>query len=399
MLWKCGTQHASKFGKQQWPQDWKRSVFIPIPEKGNDKECSNYYTVGLISHASKVMLKILQARLQQYVNCELPDVQAGFRKGRGSRDQIASIHWIIKKAREFQKNIYFCFIDYTKAFDCVDHNKLWKILQEMGIPDHLICLLRNLYAGQEARVRTGHGTTDWFQIGKGVCQGYILSPCLYNLYTEYIMRNTGLEEAQAGIKIAGRNTNNLRYADDTTLMAESKEELKSLMKVKEESEKFVLKLNIQKIKIMASGPITSWPIDGKTMKTGTDFIFLGSKITADGDCSHKIKRCLLLGRKLMTNLESILKNRDITLPTKVHLVKPMVFPVVMYGCESWTVKKAEHWRIDAFGTVVLEKTLESPLDCKEIQPVHPKGNQSWIFIGRTDAEAETQILWPPDTKN
>ena len=163
------------------------------------------------------MLKILQARLQQYMNCELPDVQAGFRKGRGTRDQIANIRWIIEKAREFQKNIYFCFIDYAKAFDCVDHNKLWKILKEMGKPDHLICLLRNLYAGQEATVRTGHGTTDCFQIGKGVRQGCIVSLCLYNLYAEYIMINARMDEAQAGIKIARRNINNLRYADDTTL--------------------------------------------------------------------------------------------------------------------------------------------------------------------------------------
>ena len=187
------------------------------------------------------------------MNRELPDVQDGFRKG---RDQIANISWIIEKAREFQKNIYFCFIDYAKAFDCVDHNKLWKILKEMGITDYLTCLLRNLYAGQEATVRTGHGTTDWFQIGRGVHQGCILSPCLFNLHAEYIMRNAGLEVAQAGIKIAGRNINNLRYADDTTVMAES-EELKSLlMKVKEESEKTGLKLNIQTTKIMASGPIT-----------------------------------------------------------------------------------------------------------------------------------------------
>ena len=156
---------------QQCPQDWKRSVFIPILKKHNAKECSNYHTIALISHASKVMLKILQARLQQYMNRELPDVKAGFRKGREARDQIANICWIIEKAREFQKNIYFCFIDYAKAFDCVDHNKLWKTLQEMGIPDHLTCLLRNLYAGQEATVRTGHGTTDWLQIGKGVHQG------------------------------------------------------------------------------------------------------------------------------------------------------------------------------------------------------------------------------------
>ena len=170
------------------------------------------------------------------MNRELPDVQSGFRKGRGTRDQIANIRWIMEKAREFQKNFSFCFIDYAKAFDCVDHNKLWKILKEMGIPDLLTCLLRNLYAGQEATVRTGHGTTDWFQIGKGVCQACILSPCIFNLYAEYIMQNARLGEAQGGIKIAGRNINNLRYADDTTLMAES-EELKSLlMKVKEESE-------------------------------------------------------------------------------------------------------------------------------------------------------------------
>src|SRR5574339_303761 len=239
---------------QQWPQEWKRSVFIPIPKKGNAKECSNYCTIAFISHASKVILKILQAMLQQYVNHELPDVQAGFQKGRGTRDQIVwFIIWIIKKAREFQKNIYFCFIDYAKAFDFVDHNKLWKIPKEMGISDYLTCLLRNLYAGQEATVRTGHGTTDCFQIGKGVHQGCIVSPCLFNFYAEYIMRNARLEEAHAGIKIARRNINNFRYADDTTLMAPSEEELKSLlMKVKEESEKVDLKLNIQKTKIMES---------------------------------------------------------------------------------------------------------------------------------------------------
>ena len=207
--------------------------------------------------------------------------------------------------------MYFCFIDYVKAFDCVDHNKLWKILKEMGIPDHLTCLLRNLYAGQEATVRTGHGTTDWFQIRKGVHQGCILSPCLFNLYSEYIMRNTGLDEAQAGIKIVRRNTNNLRYADNTTLMAESKELKSFLMKVKEESEKVGLKLNIQKTKILTPGPITSWQIDGETVEIVADFIFLGSKITADGDYSNEIKRRLLLGRKVMTTLDSILKGRGL----------------------------------------------------------------------------------------
>ena len=198
--------------------------------------------------------------------------------------------------------MYFCFIDYAKAFDCVDHNIQWKIPQDMEIPEHLTCLLRNLYTGQEARVRTRHGTTDWFQIGKGVCQGCILSSCLFNLYAEYIMQNARLDEAQAGIKIARRNINNLRYTDDTTLMAESKGGLKSLlMKVEEESEKADLKCNIQNTKIMASSSITSWQIDGESMETVADFIFLGSKITADGDCSHEIKRRLLLGRKVMTN--------------------------------------------------------------------------------------------------
>ena len=209
----------------------------------------------------------------------------------------------------------------------------------MGIPDHLTCLLRNLYTGQEATVRTGHGKTDWFKIGKGVCQDCILSPYLFNLYAEYIMQNASLDEAQAGIKIAGRNIN-LRYADETTLMAESREGLKSLlMKVKQESERVALKLNIQKTKIMESSPITSCQMDGETMETVRDFIFLGSKITADGDCSHEIKRCLLLGRKAMTKLDSILRSKDTTLPTKVHQVKGMVFPVVMYGCESWTIRK------------------------------------------------------------
>ena len=220
------------------------------------------------------------------------------------------------------------------------------------------------------------------------------------------MRNAGLDNAQAGIKIAGRNINNLRYADDTTLMAESEEEQKScLMKVKEESEKVGLKLNIQKTKIMASGPITSWQIEGETMETVTDFIFLGSKITADGGCSHEIKRRLLLGRKAMTNLDSILKSRNIALATKVRLVKVMVFPVVMYGCESWTIEKAEHRRTDAFELWCWRRLLRVPWTArrsnqsilKVIQPVHPKGDQSWVFIGRTDVEAETPILRLPDT--
>ena len=239
----------------------------------------------------------------------------------------------------------------------MNHNKLWKILKEMGIPDHLTCLLRNLYAGQEATVRTGHGTTDWFQIGKGVCQACILlSPCLFNFYAKYIMRNAGLKEAQAEIKIARRNINDLRYADDTILMAENEEELNSiLMKVKEESEKVGLKLNIQKAKITVSGPITSWGINGEIAETVSDFIFWGSKITADGDCSHEIKRRLHLGRKVMTNLDSILKSWTgwISLQSKGL---SRVF-------SKTTVQKALILQCSAFFTVQLSHsymTLEKP---------------------------------------
>ena len=215
--------------------------FPPNSKKGNAKEFSNCRTTGLVLQTNKVVFKVLQASAVH--DQELSDVQAEFRKGRGTRDQIANICWAIEKAKEFQKNI--CFIDYTKAFDFVDHNKLWKILKKMGMPDHLTCLLRNLYAGQEATIRTKHGTMAFFKNGKGVHQGCILSPCLFNLNAEYIMRNARLYESQAGKKISRRNINNLIYADDTTLIVESKEELKSfLMRVKDESEKTGLKLNI-----------------------------------------------------------------------------------------------------------------------------------------------------------
>ena len=253
------------------------------------------------------MLKILQARFQQSVDQELPYEQAGFRKGRRIRDQIANIHWFIEKAREFQKNI--CFTDCAKAFDCVDHDKLWKLLKdgdtrpphpspEKPVPPHLspekpACRIR-------ATVRTRHATTDCFKTGRGVCQSCVLAPCVFNFYTEDIMQNARLDDSQAGIKIARRNVNSLRYADDTTLMAASEEELKSLLiRMKEESEKAGLKLSIQKTKIMASGPINSWQIDGKKGEAVTDFIFLSSKITVHGDFSHEIKRHLLLGRKVI----------------------------------------------------------------------------------------------------
>ena len=253
------------------------------------------------------------------------------RKGRGTRDQIANIHWVIKKAREFQKNMYFCFIDYAKTKPLT----VWITINcgkffEMRIPPPELPPEKSVCRSR--RNSTQHGTTDWFQIWKGAHQGCILSPCLFNLYAEYILRNAGLDEAQAGIKIAGRNINSLRYADDTTLMAESKELKSHLMKVKEESKKVGLKLNIQKIKIIASGPITSWQIDRETVETVADFIFWGAlKSLQMVTTAMKLKYTLHLGRKVMTNLDSILKIRHIALPKKVCLFKAMVFPVVMYG--------------------------------------------------------------------
>ena len=271
----------------------------------------------------------------------------------------------------------------------------WKILKQLGIPDHLICLLRNLYVGQKATVRTGHGTTYWFQIRKGIHQGCILLSCLFNFYAEYIILKAGLDEAQAGIKIAERNISNLRYAHDTTLMAES-EELKSLLvKVKQENEKVAWKPNIQKAMIMASGAITSWQIDGETMDKVTDFFWEGgSKITADGDCSHEIKMRLLLGRKVVTYIESILKSREITLPTKVHVIKSMIFPIVTYGCENWTVRKAESRIIDAFELWCWRRLLRVSWTAR-------RSNQSILKEISPGCSLERLmlkllILWPPD---
>ena len=264
-----------------------------------------------------------------------------------------------------------CFIDSAKAFDSVNHNKLWKILKEMGIPDHhLTCLLRNLYAGQEATVTTGHETRDCFQIGEGIHQGCILSPCLFNLYAEYIMWSAGLDHKLES-KLPGEiSTNSDMQMTAPFWQKKWKGTKESLDNEERGDRKSWLELNIQKTKVMASGPITSWKIDGETMETVMDFIFLDSKITVDADSSHEIKRCLLLGRKSMTNLDSILKSRDITLLTKVS-----------YGFSNshiwiWDLDHKKGWVLknSCFWTVVLEKTLESPLDCKEIKSVSPKGN-------------------------
>lgn len=332
----------------QWPNEWKKSVFVPLPKKGDARECSNNRTIALISHASKIMLKVIQARLESYALRELPDVQAGFRKGKGTRDQIANLRWLMEHQQEFGQDVYFCFIDYSKAFDCVDHAKLWNSLIEFGFPRHIVYVLQRLYEGQMAIVRTEHGDTEEFNIGKGVRQGCILSPVLFNMYGERIMREAGLDTSMEGIRIGGRCINNLRYADDTTLVATGDERIRQLIRnVKTESEKFGLYLNVGKTKIMTTANIESFIIDGCNIEVVNNFNFLGSTIERTGGCTKEIGRRIGLGKAAMMNLTKIWKDRGISTSTKVMLVRALVFPVLKYGCESWTVRKKDRDKLQS----------------------------------------------------
>ncbi|CAF4112945.1 unnamed protein product, partial [Rotaria magnacalcarata] len=269
---------------QKWPQDWKTSIVIHIPKNGNSKDCSNYRTIALIAHASKIMLKIIQWRLEPFLEQEMPVTQARFRKGRGTRDQIVNLRWLMEKVREYQKEFYLCFIDYSKAFDFANYEKLWSVLLEMGVSKHLIILMKNLYTNQQASAKTEYGNTKWFSIVKGVRQGCILSPYLFNLYAEHIMRKAGIDEAAGGIKTGGRNINNLRYTDDTKIMAETADDLEYLLrKVKEESAATGLKLNMKKTVVMTNGPIQEFHIDNDQVEIVKEFIFLGCSINTDGN--------------------------------------------------------------------------------------------------------------------
>jgi hypothetical protein len=291
-----------------WPEEWKQSVFLTLPKKGDASECKNHRTIALIPHASKILLHIINERLRPHLERELPVEQAGFRKGRGTRDQIANIRHIMEKCLEFQRNIYMCFIDYAKAFDCVRHSALWTALHEMGIPAHLIHLIRNLYDGQAACVRTEKGNSDWFVLGQGVRQGCILSPSLFNLYAEFIMRRA-MDGWSGGLSIGGRKVSNLRYADDTTLITTSMTEMAELLnRVKEESERLGLRLNVSKTKLMAIGPdVKEEPflVDGKEVEFVSQFNFLGSLIIKDGGCGQEIRRRLAMARSAMINLSKI----------------------------------------------------------------------------------------------
>ena len=256
---------------------------------------------------------------------------------------------IMETSREFQKPLYMCFIDYSKAFDCVDHPKMWNVLRDMGIPEHLIILMRNLYSGQEATVRTEAGQTGWFTVGKGVRQGCILSPYLFNLYSENIMREAELEAAELGVQIGGRTITNLRYADDTTIIAESEADLKTLLrKIRDASIKQGLRLNLRKTKVMSTGNLAAFELDGDDIQVVDRFTFLGSEVAAVGGCSGEIRRRIALGRVAMNGLRPIMKDRGVLVKTKMRLVNVLVFPVVLYGSESWTMTKADRRRVDAF---------------------------------------------------
>ena len=336
------------FDTGNWPTDWKRSVYVPFHKKGDVRECSNYRTIALISHTSKILLKIIQSRFEGFLDREVAPEQAGFRKKRGTRDHISNIRRIIEAANERQNKVYFCFIDYSKAFDCVDHGKLWKSMLDMGASKHLVYLLQQLYENQEATVRTEHGDCKWFKIGKGVRQGCILSPLLFNIYAEMIMRNV-TEKHAGGFKIGGSLITNLRYADDTTLLACTKEELINIiMAVKKESLKFGLRLNVKKTKVMSNTDLDEVMIEGDKIEIVNEFNFLGSSINAEGDSTPEIKRRIVLGKATMTKLKALWKNKQLTKVTKIRLVKALVYPVVTYASETWVMKKRDKNRIEAF---------------------------------------------------
>jgi len=314
----------------------------------------------LIHHASKIVLRIIQGRLATYIEREISEEQAGFRKGRGMRDQTANIRWILERAMEYGKTIFMCFIGYGKAFDCVDHSRMWKTLRSRGVPEHLIVLIKGLYTKQDAAVRMEYGNTEWFEVRKGVRQGCILSPYLFNLYSEYILRRVGSED-NIGIKVGGRTINNLRYADDTTILAEDKEDSRKLLEtLKEGIEKAGLMLNLKKTKIMTTGILNEFILDRTEMEIINCYTFSGSIINRDGYDYKEMNRRRSIGRMAIIKLEKIIKDQDIKKATKIKIAETIVFPTVAYGSESWTVRKKERKKIDAFELWMWRRILGVP---------------------------------------
>jgi len=348
LLWRLCIQI---WNNEEWPKDWCRAVFIPLPKKGNLKECSNYRTISLISHASKVLLRIIINRMKCKLNQEISITQAGFREGRGTRDQIVNIRNVIEKCRAHQLPLYMCFIDYSKAFDCVSHNEMWETMLRMGFPKHLIDLTCKLYQDQESTVRTANGVTEWFSIGRGLRQGCILSPSFFNVYSEEIMREA-LEGFEGGVKFGGSKINNLRYADDTTLICSSRKELMDILcRVKRASERKGLLLNTKKTKIMVvdkDDTDSDYLLDDQKIEVVQQFEYLGSLINTKGDSTAEIKRRLAIARKTMMNMSDIWKSKGLSKDLKLRFLRATIFSIAAYGSESWAMTKNDRKRVDAF---------------------------------------------------
>ena len=368
-IWKClgdkGIKTLTKICQKiwdtgKWPQDWKKSIYLTLPKKGDLGLCENYRTIALISHTSKVLLKVIHRRLEAFLNSQLSDEQAGFRKCRGTRDHIANLRWLMESAIERQKNVYLGFIDYTKAFDGVDHDILWNNLKRMGAPQHTIQLLRDLYKDQLAIVRTEHGDTEWFGIGRGVRQGCILSPTLYNLYSEQIVRET-FEDTSWGFRIGGSLIQTLRYADDTTLVAESEQDLIDMLnRLRTNSQAAGLNMNVKKTKVMATEQMRAIFMNGQDIEVVREFNFLGSLITDTGGSESEIKKRLTLGKAAMNALSRIWKDRGLSVQTKLRIVNALVFPVATYAAETWTTTKSTRKNIQAFELWCYRRMLRIP---------------------------------------
>ena len=358
----------------EWPTSWKRSVYIPLPKKGDLQLCSNYRTIALISHASKILLKIIQKRLAKKLDEEINIVQAGFRPNRGTRDHIFNLRNIIEKCREYNKDLYACFIDYSKAFDCVEHRKMWNIMLEMGFSRHLVRLIESLYEGQEAAVRVDGEDSEWFGVGKGVRQGCILSPYLFNIYAENIMRNVRsddqrfiiqdnqVQDTYDSLNIGGREYPELRYADDTVLLSTTPEGLEKMIRaVKTHSEDQNLFLNAKKTKIMRTDKTTRAThiiIGNDLIEEVDDFDYLGSLITNNGDGLKEIKRRLGMSMKKLKKMNKLWKGANEA--TKLKFLKAIIFPIATYGSETWCISKQAEQKINAFQMKSFRRILRVP---------------------------------------
>ena len=342
----------------EWPDDWVNSVFIPIPKKGDLSKCGNYRTISLVSHASKVLLKVILDRIQKKTEEELPDEQAGFRPNRGTRDQITNLRVLMAKMKEHNQPLYMCFIDFQKAFDSVQHEKLWWAMLDMGFPPQLVQLLSSLYKNQKACVRIAGVLSDWFSIQKGVRQGCILSPYLFNIVSETVMRKA-LEDYRGGVVIGGRKITNLRYADDIVLLASSVAELQDLVdRVSSAGKEYNLQINATKTKTMAlNGDPIDINIDGVTIEQVHKFPYLGSMITDDARPEADLKQRLAIGSTIMAKLNPLWKSHALTIKTKINLCKVLIWPVVTYGSEGWVLRKEEEKKLEAFEMKMLRKIL------------------------------------------